>query len=249
MISDKSQTFYNKLAARRRGWEVITPTQQQKCVEGSEATLSKALALSVLELPVGEWITEEIEKNSDLPSDLVTLLKLNAADEVKHDAVLNNLKKVFNVREEDEKQALEFANEANVLASRYSPVTLAGALESSIFFVALPMYRFMGDAAFRSVSRDISNDETIHAAVNNQLARDLDYRRGKKVNDLRQEIMDWLVADLPTTHENPQMTQDFWQRSSVNLYNEGKTNTLKSSRRAVMPSFFETSNNDLQVYG
>lgn len=249
MIPDKSLEFYKKLKARRRGWDVIKPTDKQNCVAGSEKTLSKALALSELEIPVGNWITQELAKNPDIPQFLIDFLQENIEDEVKHDEVLKNLRDVFPVQEDDIEQAKSFAEEANRLAEIYSPLVLAGALETSVFFVVLPMYRFLGGVAFRTVSRDISNDESLHSAVNNQLYKDLGYRRGNSIEKLRKNIIDWLVADLPTTSDNRYLHADFWHISSRNLYTQGSSKNLSETKRAVMPSFFESSNNALAIYG
>ena len=38
--------------------------------------------------------------------------------------------------------------------------------ERSIFFVVLPLFRFLGDVGLRTVSADISRDEQIHVATN-----------------------------------------------------------------------------------
>jgi len=233
MIPDKSLEFYKKLKARRRGWDVIKPTDKQNCVAGSEKTLSKALALSELEIPVGNWITQELAKNPDIPQFLIDFLQENIEDEVKHDEVLKNLRDVFPVQEDDIEQAKSFAEEANRLAEIYSPLVLAGALETSVFFVVLPMYRFLGGVAFRTVSR----------------YKDLGYRRGNSIEKLRKNIIDWLVADLPTTSDNRYLHADFWHISSRNLYTQGSSKNLSETKRAVMPSFFESSNNALAIYG
>lgn len=249
-LSDKSKLFYRKQLNRRRAWDVIEVSPDQKIVEGAERTLSKALAMSQLELPVGQMINDEIEKSGELfDDDLQVLLRNNQNDEIKHDEALGKLRNVFTVREEDDETVSEMVDRAEELSSLYSPVTVAGTLEASLFFVLLPMYRFLGGSGFRTVANDISNDENIHVATNVQLAKDLGYHRGSRLNAFRLEVMDWLTEDLEAEHNNKYLSRFFWLESSHQLYNAGKAPQLKATRRAVMPSFFEKDNRDLPKYG
>lgn len=249
-ISDKSKLFYKKQMNRRRAWDVIDVSPNQRIVTGSERTLSKALAMSQLELPVGDMIKSELEKSVDaMDSNLVNLLKLNQNDEVKHDEALRRLRAVFTVREEDDARVSDMVKHAATLANLYSPITVAGTLEASLFFVILPMYRFLGGSGFRTVANDISNDENIHVAVNVQLAQDLGYRRGNKLNTFRKDVIDWLTEDLDAEADNKYLSADFWKATSNNLYSSGKAPQLRETRRSVMPSFFEKNNMDLPKYG
>lgn len=248
-LTDKSIEFYNKLYNRRRGWNVIQPDGDQVlALPQGRSTLSKALALSQLEIPVGNFITNELIKTKDLPTSLVTLLEANIADELKHDEVLNNLRRVLPVDAEDDLAVSKFVAEAERLANLYSPVVVAAVLESSIFFVILPMLRFMGSSACRTISSDISNDETLHVSTNIQLSKDLGYRRGKALNTLRGDIMAWLTSDLDKVNDNKYLTSDFWLNSSQNLYDNGKASGLSNTKKAIMPSFFEIKNTNLPVY-
>lgn len=249
-ISDKSRVFYKQQLGRRREWDVIDVAPNQKIVEGAERTLSKALAMSQLELPVGQMIEDELFKcGSGLDDGIQVLLRLNQNDEIKHDEALNKLRDVFPVLEDDDNTVSDFVSYASTLADLYSPITVAGTLEASIFFVLLPMYRFLGGAGFRTVANDISNDENIHVATNIQLAKDLGYHRGSRLNKFRVDVMDWLTSDLSHEHDNKYLSRNFWFTSSDNLYFQGKAPQLKTTRRAVMPSFFETDNRNLPKYG
>ena len=242
--------FYKKQYNRRRDWEVIEVAPNQEILKGAEVTLSKALALSQLELPVGEWIGAELVKSGKLMHPgIIRLLQLNQQDEIKHDKALNKLRDVFPVRKVDDEKVSEMVNIASALASHYSPIVVAGVLESSLFFVILPMYRFLGGGGFRTVANDISNDENIHVAVNLQMAKDLGYNRGNSLDRYRLAVIDWLTEDLPSTHTNKYLSRDFWIKTSNNLYYSGKAPQLKSTQRAVMPSFFEKDNRNLPVYG
>ena len=241
--------FYIKQFNRRRSWEVIDVDPNQKINPAVTRTLQKALAVSALELPVGDFITEEIAKHKELEKPVYDLLMANAEDEVKHDQALNNLKKVLAPLPEDVEFMEGVVNRADELANLMSPITVAGALEVSVFFVVLPMFRFLGSSAFRTVANDISNDETIHVATNINLADDWGYKRRPALNNLRKDIIEWLVSDLPNTHESKYQTRLHWFKASANLYRNGTSEELLDTKRAVMPSFFEKSNHDLPVYG
>lgn len=242
--------FYVKQYNRRRSWEVIDVDPNQKINPEVKRTLQKALAVSALELPVADFIYDEINKNPDkIEPPLRTLLLANAEDEVKHDQALNNLKKILKPLPEDVDFMERVVKEAEKQADIMSPITVAGALEVSVFFVVLPMYRFLGSSAFRTVANDISNDENIHVATNVNLANDWGYKRRPSLNNLRKDIMHWLTLDLPVKHENKFMSRDHWIKASNNLYKNGKSEELADTRRSVMPSFFEKSNKDLPIYG
>jgi len=249
-ISRKSSIFYKKQLNRRRAWDVIDVSPNQKIVEGAEKTISKALAMSQLELPVGQFITDELAKSARyMDTHIVELFKFNVEDEIKHDEALGRLRNVFPVSPEDDAEVAEMVDAAGYLADKYSPITVAGTLEASIFFVLLPMYRFLGGSGFRTVANDISNDENIHVAVNIQMAKDLGYDRGEHLDNFRQQVIEWLTSDLQEESENKYLSAYFWRKSSDNLYNAGKAPQLKDTRRAVMPSFFERDNRDLPKYG
>jgi hypothetical protein len=248
-IPDCSVSFYSKLLGRRRDWQPIEPSANQDYNPHAKATLQKALALSSLELPVGHWVSLELEKNlKKFPVNLAILLDANIEDEAKHTRVLDSLIKVFPLTEADIAQADAFTGEADRLANIYSPIVVAGVLEVSIFFVLLPMYRFLGGAGFRTVASDISNDEQVHVATNIQLALDLGYNRGQKLDDFRKSIVEWLVSDLSPQNDNKFLSSDYWLQSSDNLYYSGKNSNFSVTQNAVMPAFFETNASNLPLY-
>jgi hypothetical protein len=240
--------FYTKQFNRRRAWDVIDVSPHQKIQPMVRRTLQKALAISALELPVGDMITSVVETHQEIPQEVLTLLVANAQDEEKHDEALNRLKNALQPMDRDIRTMDYVVAEAQKLCEVYSPVTVAGVLEASIFFVVLPMYRFLGGGGFRTVANDISNDENIHVATNINLANDLGWDKGGKLNELRKDVIDWLVSDLPWTHEKKFLSGRHWSSASDNLYHSGKAPQLKETKRAVMPSFFEKDNRDLPRY-
>lgn len=241
--------FYIKQYQRRRKWEVIPVSNKQSWTEEATRTLQKALAVSALELPVMDMIYDEANKHHNLEEPVLKLLMANAEDEIKHDKALGRLKEILPPKSEDISFMNDVVKEAARLGEQMSPITVAGALEVSIFFVVLPMYRFLGGSAFRTIANDISNDENIHVATNVNLARDWGYKRRPSLNRLRLDVMDWLTEDLPEFNNNKYLSSNHWMKASHNLYHNNKSEELAETKKAVMPSFFERSNHDLPIYG
>jgi hypothetical protein len=247
-ISESSIEFYDSLYRKRRGWLPIKPNQKPSIVPGSEITLQRALSLSKLELPVGNWIAQELAKNPGIPSSLIKLLEANIDDETNHDIALNNIRAIFPVHADFDLQVDGFIKRADELANLYSPVVVSAVLESSVFFVILPIFRFLGGSAMRTTANDISNDENLHVSTNVQLCKDLGYRRGKALDAFRKDIIQYLVTDLTPENDNKYLSANFWHSTSNSLYHQGKANGLADTKRAVMPAFFETASNNLPIY-
>ena len=138
---------YIKLQNRKRTW---TPVQPTKGVlkEGAEETIKRALAIRHMELPVGEFFSQGLEK--EVPEAARTLLESNVQDEIKHDLALGF---IVDAHGADLKSELE-AKRLRDAWIAHPDHTIAKALvaERAIFFVLLPMFRFLGDAALRTVS-------------------------------------------------------------------------------------------------
>lgn len=249
-FSDKSLKFYDQLLKRKAYWVPIEPDKEQVVADEVTTTLKRALSLSKLELPVGNWVTEELTKqNGGLPSIVTTLLLSNIVDEEKHDLALNNLRKVFNVPVDYDSVTDGFISRATELADIYSPITVSAVLESSVFFIVLPMFRLLGSSPMRTNANDISNDEAIHVSTNCQMEVDLGYRRGKALDTFRSQIIDWLVTDLVSNgNPNKYLNGDFWKQSSHSLYSSGKAPGLSATRNHSIPAFFETSGTNLPIY-
>ena len=76
---------YTKLLERKRTWTPVQPTKGE-IKKGAEETIKRALAIRHMELPVGEFITQGLERT--VPSAARTLLESNVKDEIKHDLAL-----------------------------------------------------------------------------------------------------------------------------------------------------------------
>ena len=101
---------YDTLLERKRKW---TPVQGTKgiCREGSEETIKRALAIRHMELPVGTFITEGLEKN--VPDNARALLIDNVKDEERHDLALGEYENALGA---DEQAELEAARRKDVAA-------------------------------------------------------------------------------------------------------------------------------------
>ena len=94
---------YQKLQARKRKWTPVKPTAGT-CKEGAEETILRALALRHMELPVGDFITNALEKN--VPDSARELLVSNVRDEENHDLALGYIADAYGVDEKAEREAM-----------------------------------------------------------------------------------------------------------------------------------------------
>ena len=76
---------YKTLLERKRTWTPVKP-KRGVIKEGAEETIYRALAIRHMELPVGEFITEALDK--EVPDSARALLESNVKDEIKHDLAL-----------------------------------------------------------------------------------------------------------------------------------------------------------------
>ena len=234
---------YQKLLDRKRTW---TPVQGTKGVfrEGAEETIKRALAIRHMELPVGAFITEALEK--EVPDVARTLLESNVQDEIKHDTALQYIVNAVGADENAEKEAIKLRN-AWINHPDHT-ITKALVAERSIFFVLLPFFRFNGDAALRTVSADISRDEQIHVGTNSLVCAELGLSPSPSLDKLRKATINWVVEPLGINTTCKYLDKKFWLDVSDRLMYEGKAPELISTKTARMPAFFEHSNVNLPQY-
>jgi len=239
------RSFYTELLSKKKPW---TPTlgKTEQLNEGVEEVIAKALAVRILEIPVGEWIQDAtIRENNSLFIDAKKLLLSNIEDETKHDVALTMAANSYNITSDRQ------TKEAGIIANEWinhpdHPLVKAWVIENSVFFVILPIFRMFGDAGLRLISRDISNDETIHVATNRALSKELGYKFSDSLDRLRKKTVDWLVEslDMPGKYGVPQ----FWLNASDNLLYSGVEKELSGTKSYVMPAFFEHDNGNLAQY-
>ena len=237
------KTPYQKLIDRRRTW---TPVQTTKGVmkDGAEDTIRRALAARHMELPVGTFISEALEK--DVPDHSRKLLELNVQDEIKHDLALGYVADAIGVDEASEAEAhrLRAAWESHPDHT----ITKALVAERAIFFVLLPFFRFNGDAGTRTVSADISRDEQIHVATNSLVCHELGLSWSESLDKLRKATISWILQPLGTNTYDRYLDKKFWLDASDRLMYEGKAPEFSDTKAARMPAFFEHSNVNLPQY-
>ena len=234
---------YEKLLNRKRTWTPVQTTGG-KLKEGAEETIYRALAIRHMELPVGDFIAEALEK--DVPSSARKLLESNVKDEIKHDLALGYITNAIGVDEKAEKEAFLLRDAWNEHPDHM--ITKALVIERAIFFVLLPFFRFNGDAGLRTVSADISRDEQIHVATNSLVCLDMGLSPSKSLDKLRKATINWILEPLSINTRDKYLDKKFWLDSSDRLMYEGKAPQFSETRRARMPAFFEHANTNLPQY-
>ena len=234
---------YEILLDRKRKWSPVKPTVG-KLKNGSEDTIRRALAARHLELPVGAFITEGLEKT--VPDNARKLLEDNVKDEERHDLALGYYADALGTNENDEKEG-KLLRDAWINHPDHT-ITKALVAERSIFFVLLPFFRFNGCAALRTISADISRDEQIHVGANSLVCRELGLRPSPSLDKLRKATINWIVKPLGINTKDRYLDKKFWTDASDRLMYGGKAPEFSETQRARMPAFFEHSNVNLPKY-
>ena len=237
------KTPYEKLIDRRRTWTPVQTTAG-KLKEGSEETIYRALAIRHMELPVGEFIQEALEK--EVPEHARKLLELNVKDEEKHDKALGYIANAIGTDPTAEAEAIRLRDAWEVHPDH--TITKALVAERAIFFVLLPFFRFNGDAGLRTVSADISRDEQIHVATNSLVCRELGVLPSPSLDKLRKATINWILQPLGINTTDRYLDKKFWLDASDRLMYEGKAPEFSETQRARMPAFFEHANTNLPSY-
>ena len=241
----KAATPYIHLHQRKRTWTPVQVDAGQLLV-GGEDVIKRALALRCLEIPVGDFINEAMR--GDLPDvrGCKKLLQSNVIDEEKHDIALNYAAEAHKIPTKFEKEAEHIKN--TWLELDRHPVLKAVVLERSVFFVLLPIFRFLGDTGLRTTSADISRDEQTHVAANTLVCEALGLKSDKTLNNLRRATVAWCLQSLKGESDHKHLSSNFWLQSSDSLYTRGKAEGLIETRASRMPAFFETANQNLPQY-
>ena len=236
---------YTKLLERKRKWSPVRPTTGI-LKDGSEDTIRRALAARHMELPVGAFIQEGLEK--DVPDNARKLLIDNVKDEERHDLALGYYADALGIKE-DSQSEME-AKRIRDAWIRHPDHTITKALvaERAIFFVLLPFFRFTGDAALRTISADISRDEQIHVASNSLVCTELGLHASPSLDKLRKATINWILEPLGINTTDKYLDKNFWLDASDRLMYEGKAPEFSDTKRARMPAFFEHSNVNLPQY-
>ena len=234
---------YDKLLGRKRKWSPVKPTVG-KLKDGAEDTIRRALSARHLELPVGAFIAEGLEKT--VPNNARKLLEDNVKDEERHDLALGYYTDALGTDEKTEKEG-KLIRDAWINHPDHT-ITKALVAERAIFFVLLPFFRFNGCAALRTLSADISRDEQIHVGANSLVCRELGLRPSPSLDKLRKATINWIMEPLGINTADKYLNKKFWLDASDRLMYEGKAPEFSETQRARMPAFFEHSNVNLPQY-
>ena len=233
---------YEKLLSRKRKWTPVKPTAGA-FKHGAEETIRRALAIRHMELPVGEFIREGLEK--DVPKNARKLLEDNVVDEIRHDKALQYIVDAHGADTQAENEAMRLRDAW--IGHPDHTITKALVAERAIFFVLLPFFRFTGDPALRTVSADISRDEQIHVATNSLVCAELGLVPSPSLDKLRKATINWIMQPLGSNSDK-YLDKKFWLDSSDRLMYDGKAPQLSETQAGRMPAFFEHSNVNLPQY-
>ena len=233
---------YEKLLSRKRKWTPVKPTAGA-FKHGAEETIRRALAIRHMELPVGEFIKEGLEK--DVPKNARKLLEDNVVDEIRHDKALQYIVDAHGADTQAENEAMRLRDAW--IGHPDHTITKALVAERAIFFVLLPFFRFTGDPALRTVSADISRDEQIHVATNSLVCTELGLVPSNSLDKLRKATINWIMQPLGSNSDK-YLDKKFWLDSSDRLMYDGKAPQLSETQAGRMPAFFEHSNVNLPQY-
>ena len=193
-----------------------------------------ALAL-VLEIPVGDYALEGILELDDPLFELA--LQSNAYDEVIHLKAFQEAAKAYGVKEELVKEAEQICNA--FLSIDAHPVYAAGYLELSLFFVTLTMLRKFGASLIKTLSRDVSRDESVHVKTNWHIIDEMGLGTSslvdRQLNKNRHDTVAWLVGNL----QDKRFGLKYWINQSDQLIQTRQAEGLEWTAAAVMPAFFE----------
>jgi hypothetical protein len=241
----RHRSAYDQVVSRKRTWTPVA-VDAGKLKPGAEEALYRALALRCLELPVKEFLGQGLEKELPNTPGVVDALISNQKDEDKHDLGLSYIVAAHGSDEKSEREAQRILRAWQDAPEH--PILKASILERSVFFVLLPFFRFNGDIGLRTLSADISRDETTHVAIHHMVCKELGLPSTQNLNRLRRATVAWVMEPL-TNHEEKWLNKDFWIEQSDSLYLRGRADGLVETNRGRMPAFFESSNVNLPAYG
>ena len=234
---------YDKLLDRKRKWSPVKPTKGI-FKDGAEEAIMRSLAIRHMELPVGTFIKEGLEKT--VPDNARALLESNVEDEERHDLALQYIVDTYGADENAEKEG-KLLRDAWIAHPDHT-ITKALVAERAIFFVLLPFFRFNGCAALRTVSADISRDEQIHVGANTLVCSELGLSPSPSLDKLRKATINWVLQPLGINTTDKYLDKKFWLDASDRLMYEGKAPEFSETQRARMPAFFEHANTNLPQY-
>lgn len=251
-----SDRLFSLLLQAKRPW-TPTETSDHLVTPGAEKTIQRCLALRHLELPVGDWITMASKREQQQVGETgMNLLLSNINDEIRHDHQLNMAFNCLSLagqtfREQIESEAKDILKSWVDMTNTYHPATVAFTAEAGVFIPALTMLRRIGSVALANIANDISADESLHLRTHREVGVTIGNEPvNSKLHDLREETLSWLTSDIREVTKPGKYSQKrTYFRASEKLIQDGKSEELADTNKAVLTSFFEVANNHIQVYG
>jgi hypothetical protein len=242
----KHTSPYLQVLNRKRTWTPVA-VKRGTLVAGGEDSIMRALSLRDLELPVATFLKDGLDKELPNTQGVVEALLSNIKDEQNHDLALQYVATAHGTIPKYDSEGARIIKAWMDDSSH--PILKAAILERSVFFVLLPIYRFLGDIGIRTTAADISRDEQTHVAIHSMVCSELGLKPTPSLNRLRRATVAWVVDGLKAPTENKYLNKDFWLTQSDSLYSKGTAPGLQDTQRARVPAFFEAANTDLPMYG
>lgn len=161
--------------------------------------MAKLVALGLnLELPVGELVSTQLRRVPALSEGVAGLvLKSAIADEARHHRGFLFAQEYLESKgiSVPVKQASAFAKELESLP--YSPITIAGLLEVTLFLPFLALMRIEGGQPFNHLALGINTDEQRHTVVNAGISEALGdaIPTCHRFNSIRESVLDWVTQE------------------------------------------------------
>lgn len=198
--------------------------------------IKRALAFLDLELVVGEWVVQALERA--YLKEAVEYVHRNSADELKHDEVLSILTHYVGGSTKTE------VSEAIVRdwQKQQPSFSLAYALEMGVFFSILPALTKHGDMYCVKVSQWISDDEGVHVLTNGALAKHLGEKLTKDHLQLVVRTLAYVFEPLGEAEVKRTVER------AIRRLNTGKDPDMMQQSVPVTPAFFEQVDKRSIVY-
>lgn len=209
--------------------------QQKPLPEIAEAFYKCAALTSKLELPVGEFIQEELARHPKLSDDpvehraAIELMEMNAKDEGNHYAQIKYLNKLLDIPQEYFEEAERIAGHLKDIAEVIGYANAAFRIEIGWFLTNLAMLRAWSSSgsASTTVGLWINQDEIYHTYTGMLVTNKLGYRKHPLERKLCIDIMEWVLETIPETHTYPTFRKDFWRKGQKELYEGYFTNQYR----------------------
>lgn len=240
------------LRSMKHSWEPIKPSPFSLTYD-SEILFSKILALRELELSVGDFVNSASKRDLPVDSASLELINSNIKDEIVHEKALSLL---YEAMPEDCRipysEIEQFRKEAERIASIEHPLAVARMLEVGVFFVLLPIMRFLGSTGMKVIANDISRDERVHVMTNTRILKELNIKPSAELDRLRREIVWWFVQETDRLKLPESLSQygssKFWLKQSDNLYYYNRTEGLRDTKKTCVLAFFEIDRRNQPIY-